>query len=93
MSLIRLTDAARLRRAHEERRRENAWSTLLRRVLRPRFVERRARAVGSPRWACTRCGGLQASARRWSPRFCEHGCDDAELERFQVEAARYTVVH
>jgi len=51
--------------------------------LTPRFVRRRARLVGSPFWECARCSGHQGGAPTRSPRFCEFGCHDAELSRFE----------
>ena len=50
--------------------------------LTPRFLRRRAWLVGSPFWACARCGAHQGERARQSPRFCSSGCDDAELDRF-----------
>ena len=69
-------------------RKGDPWE--LPKFLTPRFLRRRARLVGSPCWECARCGGHQGG--EWSPRFCEFGCDDRELERFQARQGRALVV-
>lgn len=79
MKAVRLTSAAATRRAHSALRSD---PFAVPSFLRPRFLRRRARLIGSPCWECARCHGQQGERVNRSPRFCEFGCDDAELMRF-----------